>query len=69
MIANLTVPTAGTYTFRLTSDDGSELLIDDALVINHDGLHGADRQGRHVDLTAGIHALRIDYFERAAASS
>ena len=46
-IANLTVPTAGTYTFRLTSDDGSELLIDDALVIDHDGLHGADRQGRH----------------------
>ena len=41
-IANLTVPTAGTYTFRLTSDDGSELLIDDALVIDHDGLHGAD---------------------------
>ena len=41
-IANLTVPTAGTYEFRLRSDDGSELLIDDALVIDHDGLHGAE---------------------------
>src|SRR5687768_7623788 len=32
-IANLTVPTEGDYTFRLASDDGSELLIDDQLVI------------------------------------
>ena len=46
VIANLTVPTAGTYTFRLTSDDGSELFIDDGLVIDHDGLHGeTDKDG------------------------
>ncbi len=62
-IANLTVPTAGTYTFRLTSDDGSELLIDDALVIDHDGLHGAEDKDGSVELTAGMHALRINYFE------
>ena len=45
-IATLTVPTAGEYTFRLRSDDGSELFIDNTLVIDHDGLHGADGQGR-----------------------
>ena len=41
-IANLTVPTTGQYTFRLNSDDGSELFIDNQLVIDHDGLHGAE---------------------------
>ena len=62
-IGNVTVPTAGTYTFRLTSDDGSELLIDDELVIDHDGLHGAEDKDGTVELTAGMHALRINYFE------
>ena len=62
-IANLTVPTAGTYEFRLRSDDGSELLIDDALVIDHDGLHGAEDKDGSVELTAGVHALRVNFFE------
>jgi regulation of enolase protein 1 (concanavalin A-like superfamily) len=62
-IANLTVPTAGTYEFRLTSDDGSELLIDDELVIDHDGLHGATDMDGAVELTEGMHALRINFFE------
>jgi hypothetical protein len=62
-IANLTVPTAGEYTFRLRSDDGSELLIDDGLVIDHDGLHGATDKDGAVELSAGMHALRINYFE------
>ena len=62
-IANLTVATAGTYAFRLRSDDGSELLIDDALVIDHDGLHGAEDMDGSVELTAGMHALRVNYFE------
>ncbi|RBL86246.1 hypothetical protein DDE05_11680, partial [Streptomyces cavourensis] len=40
--ANIHVPEDGSYAFRLTSDDGSRLLIDDQLVIDHDGLHGAE---------------------------
>lgn len=62
-IANLTVPTGGSYAFRLRSDDGSELLIDDALVVDNDGLHGAQDKDGAVELTAGMHALRINYFE------
>jgi len=62
-IANLTVPTAGSYTFRLTSDDGSELFIDDGLVIDHDGLHGETDKDGAVELTAGMHALRVNFFE------
>ena len=62
-IANLTVPADGTYTFRLTSDDGSELFIDSQLVIDHDGLHGATDKDGSVELAAGMHPLRINFFE------
>ncbi|WP_285683630.1 family 16 glycoside hydrolase [Actinoplanes sp. NBRC 103695] len=65
VIANLTVPADGSYTFRMTSDDGSRLLIDDKLVIDHDGLHGAEPKDGSVQLTAGLHALRIEHFERS----
>lgn len=63
VLANLTIDTAGTYMFRLTSDDGSELVIDDQVVVDHDGLHGPTAKDGSVTLTAGVHALRVNYFE------
>ena len=63
-LANLTVPAGGSYTFRLMSDDGSKLYIGDNLVVDHDGLHGDVPKDGAVDLTAGVHALRVEYFER-----
>ncbi|PRX49371.1 glucose/arabinose dehydrogenase [Prauserella shujinwangii] len=62
-IANLNVPVDGTYTFRLTSDDGSRLYIDDQLVVDNDGLHAEEPKDGSVELTAGYHSLRIEYFE------
>ncbi len=62
-IANIDVPAVGSYNFRLTSDDGSRLYIDDQLVIDHDGLHGETSKDGAVTLTAGYHALRVEYFE------
>ncbi|WP_418080540.1 ricin-type beta-trefoil lectin domain protein [Streptomyces ambofaciens] len=64
VLGNLGAAQSGGYTFRLTSDDGSRLWIDDQLVINHDGLHGPDPKEATVDLTAGSHSLRIEHFER-----
>ena len=64
VIGNLNIATAGTYGFRLTSDDGSRLRIDDALVINNDGLHGSVAVEGAANLTTGYHSLRIDFFER-----
>ncbi|WP_149549389.1 family 16 glycoside hydrolase [Streptomyces marokkonensis] len=61
---NIHVPADGSYTFRLTSDDGSRLLIDGRPVIDHDGLHGAEPKDGTVQLTEGMHSLRIDHFER-----
>ncbi|MFI7385530.1 family 16 glycoside hydrolase [Streptomyces sp. NPDC049813] len=59
----LVIPSDGTYSFRLTSDDGSRLTIDDREVIDHDGLHGAEPKDGAVQLTAGSHPFRVDYFE------
>ena len=41
----------------------SELFIDDQLVIDHDGLHGAEDKDGVIQLSAGMHALRINFFE------
>ncbi|MBM2616492.1 DUF1080 domain-containing protein [Actinoplanes sp. LDG1-06] len=64
-IANLTAPATGTYAFRLVSDDGSKLYLDDALVVDHDGLHDVEPPGEgQVELTAGVHKLRVEHFDR-----
>lgn len=60
---NLSVPAAGTYEFRLISDDGSRLRIGDTVVIVNDGRHGPIAVDGTITLTAGYHALRIDHFE------
>ena len=63
-LATLSVDTTGTYAFRLTSDDGSRLQIDDQVVVDHDGLHGDTAMEGSFTLTAGTeHDLRLDYFE------
>ncbi|RSM45645.1 hypothetical protein DMB66_50700 [Actinoplanes sp. ATCC 53533] len=63
-LANLTVPAGGSYLFRLTSDDGSKLWIGDTLVVDHDGLHGAEPKDGTITLAAGVHPLRVEHFER-----
>ena len=59
----LDVPEAGKWTFELTSDDGSWLYIDDELVIDNGGLHGATAREGAIDLKAGRHAFEVLYFE------
>jgi hypothetical protein len=59
------IATAGSYNFRLISDDGSRLWLDNAIVIDHDGLHGATPKDGSVQLTTGPHALRIEHFDNS----
>ncbi|MGW4205273.1 family 16 glycoside hydrolase [Streptomyces sp. NPDC004726] len=59
----LNVPQDGSYDFRLISDDGSRMLLDNRVVIDHDGLHGAEPKDGSVQLTAGLHPLLIEHFE------
>jgi len=59
----LDIATAGSYDFRLTSDDGSRLLIDDTAVIDNGGVHGPTPKDGSVELAGGYHPLRLDHFE------
>jgi PKD repeat protein len=63
--ATLPITTAGGYTFYLTSDDGSRLYVDNVLVVDHDGPHGNTTKSNTTpyQLSAGNHALRVEYFE------
>lgn len=61
--AELEIKTPGIYTFHLYSDDGSQLYIDDALIVNNDGIHPTiGRLGRR-RLTTGMHSVEIRYFQ------
>jgi len=51
------------YTFRLISDDGSQLLIDGKQVVDNDGLHGAELVDGSVGLKKGAHALHLEFFQ------
>jgi len=61
----IAIPATGTWTFSLTSDDGSKLWIDGALVVNHDGLHGMTTATSNVTLNAGAHSIEARWFERS----
>ena len=59
----LNVTQAGTYTFRLISDDGSRLWIDGRVVVDHDGPHGPSPKDGEFELRAGQHPFRVLHFE------
>jgi hypothetical protein len=65
------VPVSGEITFYLRSDDGSQLRIDGTMVVDDDGLHGAEafpgKSGK-VTLTAGAHAIDVTMFERGGGN-
>ncbi|MFK8030743.1 MAG: PA14 domain-containing protein [Gammaproteobacteria bacterium] len=60
----LNVSTADTFEFQTTSDDGSRLFIDDTLVVDNDGLHGAETVNGQIFLNAGSYNLRVEFFEK-----
>jgi hypothetical protein len=53
----------GKHTFFLESDDGSRLFIDGKQVIDNGGKHAMEEVSGQVELKAGDHALKIEYFE------
>jgi hypothetical protein len=57
------VPRNGGWQFRVISDDGAILYIDDKRVVENDGVHTPKTADGLVALTAGPHWLRLDYFQ------
>ena len=61
----LKIETGGVYKFRLWSDDGSKLWINDELIIDNDGLHGTQYTEAAVQLDKGFYPFRLGYFQGA----
>ncbi|MFA6127200.1 MAG: glycoside hydrolase family 38 C-terminal domain-containing protein [Bacteroidales bacterium] len=59
------VPVAGAYTFFTTSDDGSTITIDDLLITDNDGAHGESEEAGYVLLAAGLHKVKLQYYNGA----
>ena len=59
----LRVPHDDIYSFEITSDDGSQLIVDEQVVIDHDGYHSASAKVGAIGLAKGHHRLRVLYFQ------
>jgi hypothetical protein len=57
------IPKDGRYTFTTESDDGSRLYVDGRQVVDNGGLHAMEEKQGSVDLKAGDHDLRIEFFQ------
>ncbi|MHC4113084.1 MAG: FN3 associated domain-containing protein, partial [Planctomycetota bacterium] len=53
----------GVYTFYTTSDDGSLLFIDGYLIVYNDGRHDMEERSGSIYLDAGMHPIRVEYFD------
>lgn len=55
--------------FQLISDDGSRLFVDGEQVVDNWGRHGERSRGADVPLSAGVHHLRVEYFDQRHAAT
>jgi uncharacterized protein YraI len=60
---------AGTYRFTLTSDDGIRMFVDNLLVVDQWRLQALTTFSIDVNLSAGLHTIRIEYFEGSNIAS
>lgn len=65
----LVVDRQATYEFAIISDDGSDLWIDDRLIVDNSGQHGAQEARGSVTLDAGVHPIRVQYEQDGGAFS
>jgi alpha-L-fucosidase len=56
------------YTFSLTSDDGSDLWIDDERLIDNDGLHGTVEKRGQVALGPDFHKIKVRWFNKTGGA-
>jgi len=59
----LRVAKAGKYKLFIESDDGSRLFVDGKMLIDNNGLHGMEEKDGEVELKAGDHPIKLEYFE------
>jgi alpha-L-fucosidase len=62
------VPRDDVYRFALRSDDGSRLLVGGAVVVDNDGLHGSEERTGQAALAAGLHPIRVEWFNKTGGT-
>ena len=62
------IPFAGQWRFSTVSDDGSALYIGDQRIVDNDGTHGMQERTGAIGLEAGVHAIRVEFFERGGGA-
>jgi hypothetical protein len=65
----IVIPTAGSYTFNTSSDDGSALYIDGNEIVNNNGAHAVVTVSGTVTLSAGVHTFQVQYFQAGGGQS
>ena len=63
------IPVDGVFSFFTSSDDGSALYIDNEMVVNNDGAHGDEEKSGMIALKAGLHSIKVLYFEIGGGQS
>lgn len=58
------IPQDDVYTFYTESDDGSQLFINDQLVVDNSGVHGMEQAEGTIALGKGLHKIVVTFFER-----
>ena len=56
------------YTLYVNSDDGSRIFVGDQLLVDNDGLHAMNEESGQILLAAGLHAIKIEFFERGGGA-
>lgn len=64
----ITVPAEAVYTFILGSDDGSQLFLNNALLIDNDGFHAMKNVSETMALKAGSYPVKIKFFQGTGGS-
>lgn len=59
----INIPENNVYSFFITSDDGSRLIIDDTKTLDNDGQHGMEEKSIDLALSAGLHKISIQFFQ------
>ena len=72
-VGDILIPGAGStpvpITFRTGSDDGSTLSIDGNLVVNNNNVQGVTYVQDTVNLTPGLHAIDVEYYQGGGGAS
>ena len=59
------IPETGVYTFRLASDDGARLILNDSIIVDGDGIGRMSPLTGFCALADGIHKITIPYYQRS----